>query len=247
MDEQTFRNRGLHVKLSSSRTGAKRTATTVISHVDRTASVEANGSRQATPASARSNDAVQTVGDRSQRTLGLMNIPDTVNDARIRALVEPYGQLVKIVLRPDHQGAIVEYRDVNDAGRASLDLEGKEIAPGRQIKVGRVEEMLRQAPERKTDKIQFGKEKGIKGTKTMMPVGPIKRPTQPGTGRRGGLGTKRGAFGGGSKQGPAGGAQDANGEKKTQPAGPAKSNSDFRAMLEQSRSKPEETKERGSF
>lgn len=243
MDKQTFRNRELHVRLSSSRTGAKRTATTVISRVDRSASVEVNGNRQATPASAISSDTLQTVGDRSQRTLGLMNIPDTVNDARIRALVEPYGQLVKIILRPDHQGAIVEYRDISDAGRASLELEGKEIVPGRHIKVGRVEEMLKQAPERKTDKMQFDKDKKTKDTKPMMPAAPIKRPTQPGTGRRGGLGAKRGASGGSSRHAPVSGAQDANGKEQPQAAGPAKSNSDFRAMLEQSRSKPEENKE----
>lgn len=188
-----------------------------------------------------------------------MNIPDTVNDARIRALVEPYGQLVKIILRPDHQGAIVEYKDVSDAGRAALELVSKDIVPGRQVRVGSVEEMLKQAPEQKTDKIQTGKdrpkskrdetgkEKGPGPAKMMMPAGPIKRPTQPGVGRRGGLGAKRGGFGAGSRQAPTESvAQNANGEAKTQPAAPAKSNSDFRALLEKSRPKPEEKREEGT-
>merc|ERR1711939_315697 len=54
----------------------------------------------------------------SNRTITLMNIPDTVNVARVNAIVEPYGELVKVVLRPDHQGAIVEYADAASAGKA---------------------------------------------------------------------------------------------------------------------------------
>src|SRR6185437_3180380 len=101
---------------------------TIISRVRTSASpsAEVNGD---------GSNVVETSGERGNRTLGLMNIPDTVNDARIRALVEPFGQLIKIVLRPDHQGAIVEFADVNDAGKASLALEGKEIVPGRPLHV----------------------------------------------------------------------------------------------------------------
>ncbi|KAL1953910.1 hypothetical protein VTO42DRAFT_2032 [Malbranchea cinnamomea] len=257
MDKKTFRNRELHVRLSTTRTGAKRTSTTVISRVDRPhspVSTDRNGNRQSTPTSAVSNDSYKPSGERRQRTLGLMNIPDTVNDARVRALVEPFGPLIKIILRPDHQGAIVEYRDVNDAGRAALELEGKEIVPGRHIRVGNVEEMLRQPPERKTDKLQVGKgkenppgdgigqDKTAKEPRVRMPVGPIKRPPQPGVGRRGGLGVKRGGLGAGSRPIPTAGAGVEDGMAKTQP----KSNSDFRAMLEQSRSKPEERPEKAS-
>merc|ERR1712098_95136 len=58
----------------------------------------------------------------SNRTITLMNIPDTVNVARVNAIVEPYGELVKVVLRPDHQGAIVEY--ANAAGAAEVNGHG---------------------------------------------------------------------------------------------------------------------------
>lgn len=123
-----------------------------------------------------------------------MNVPDTVNDSRLRAITEAYGGLVKIVLRPDHQGAVVEYTDAQNAGKASLGLEGYEIAPGRNLRVGTVAEMLREKAERKTNKIQIGKARKDHAGSTqasLQPSGPIRRPGQP-AGRRGGLGQKRG-------------------------------------------------------
>jgi hypothetical protein len=183
--------------------------------------------------------------ERSARTLGLINVPDTVNDARIRALAEPYGPLIKIVLRPDHQGAIVEFADVNHAGKASLGLEGQEIAPGRKLHVGTVAEMLKQSAEKKL---------GPAATKTkekatfLQPTGPIKRPVQPGQrgGRRGGLGVKRVSISSTASQGGSIKAEEvaksatttttivttesrADGEKTR------KSNDDFRAMIQRNR------------
>lgn len=195
MDGKDFRSRQLNVR-PSTHTGAKRIQSTVVSRVDRSQSpaVERNGGRAgSTPASSVAGQPETNGRDRSQRTLGLMNIPDTVNDSRIRALVEPYGSVVKIVLRPDHQGAIIEFADVSDAGKASLALEGHEIAPGRFIRVGPVREMLKQGAERKVDRIQVGKERQKQSM--IQPTGPIRRPAQQAAGgRRGGLGTKRGAI-----------------------------------------------------
>src|SRR5438034_10029515 len=141
MDQQEFRSRPLHVRLSV-HTGPKRYPTTVVSRVRRSKSpIKANG-LSTSPSDSGSAD--RPIGERRLRTLSLMNIPDTVNDARIHSLVSPYGPIVKIVLRPDHQGAIVEFLNVNDAGKASLELEGHEILPGRPIRVGSVPEMLKQ-------------------------------------------------------------------------------------------------------
>ncbi|KAF7183629.1 hypothetical protein CNMCM7691_003908 [Aspergillus felis] len=186
MHEQEFRSRPLQVKISTPQ-GAKRTATTIVNRVraSQSPAAEVNGTK------APSVEPEGTAKERSARTLGLMNIPDTVNDARIRALVERYGPLVKIVLRPDHQGAIVEFADVNHAGKASLELEGQEIAPGRRLHVGTVSEMLKQSAEKKAGPGQATKSKE-KAT-FLQPTGPIKRPVQPGQrgGRRGGLGVKR--------------------------------------------------------
>jgi hypothetical protein len=181
-----------------------------------------------------------------------MNIPDTVNDARIRSLVSAYGPVVKIVLRPDHQGAIVEFLDVNDAGKASLELEGREIVPGRPIRVGHVPDMLKQPAEHKIDRIQIGKQRE-KSSMIRQPADPIRRPQQPG--RRGGLGVKRGAINTGGSTATAMTKRDADngsrkrGELEHEPVNPVplssseraeqrtmKSNEDFRAMLQ--RQKP---------
>lgn len=133
-------------------------------------------------------DVEAPTGDRAARTLGLMNVPDTVKDARIRTLVEPYGRLVKIVLRPDHQGAIVEFTEVHNAGKAALALEGQEIAAGRRLHVGTVPEMLKQPAERKSTS-------SSSSSSFVQASMPVKRPIQPGSarggGRRGGLGVKR--------------------------------------------------------
>ncbi|KAJ5103679.1 hypothetical protein N7532_004208 [Penicillium argentinense] len=226
MDGETFGSRPLAVH-KSTHAGAKRMTNTVISHVAsaRSPSVEPNGN---------SADGVQTVGDRHERTLALMNVPDTVNEARIRALVEPFGQLVKISLRPDHQGAIVEYVDVHGAGKAALALDGKEIVPGRPLHLGSVPELLALKPDRKTDRIT-----SIKSEKpkiSLQPAGPIKRPQQPGArgGRRGGLGVKRAA--------PPAPSSNSNDKMDTTPdekghdSGTSKkSNDDFRTMLQQKR------------
>ncbi|OXV09827.1 hypothetical protein Egran_02410 [Elaphomyces granulatus] len=228
MDQKDFRSRPLHVKLSTP-TGPKRQATTIVSRVGKSPSVEPNG---VSPSSSWASELSHTAGPRAARTLGLMNIPDTINDTRIRSIVESFGSIVKIILRPDHQGAIVEFADVNDAGRASLELEGYEIATGKKIHVGSASEMMRQHAEHKTDRIQVGKQKD----KTPMLIQPavIKRPAQPGTraGRRGAFGLKRGG-------GPTATHQDHRLEARNTGATAehekvTKTNDDFRAMIQRS-------------
>lgn len=157
------------------------------------------GNRQETKQDTRPNRE-----DIQSRTLALLNIPDTVNDARIRALMEPYGALTKLVLRPDHQGAIVEYTDTKDAGRAALGVEGYEIVPGRRIAVGSVRDLFGKKAELRDDKGSGqsskgkttgggGKEKEKGKTLAIPQPGPIRRPGM-GRGRRGGLGVKRGGL-----------------------------------------------------
>jgi squamous cell carcinoma antigen recognized by T-cells 3 len=155
-----------------------------------------------------------------------MNVPDTVSDSRIRTMAEAYGGLVKIILRPDHQGAIVEYTDASNAGKAFLGLEDYEFTPGRHIRVGSVPEMLRERAEKKTDKIQVGKgrqDNTASAQTRLQPSGPIRRPGQQ-VGRRGGLGLRRGL-----------GFKASNGESEKDSTGGSsggrKSNDDFREML----------------
>lgn len=233
MNDEMLGSRRLQVT-PSAYTGAKRMASTIISRVRTSASpsAEVNGDR---------SDVVETTGERGSRTLALMNVPDTVNDARIRALVEPFGRLVKIILRPDHQGAIVEFANVHDAGKASLALEGKEIASGRPLHIGSVAELKMLQAERKTDRITSIKPEKPKSS-SLQPAGPIRRPLQPSArgGRRGGLGMKRAPA---ASRAPAAGRatpdndkMDTTADSKDGDSGkPKKSNDDFRAILQQNR------------
>ena len=192
------------------------------------------------------------------RTIALCNIPDTINDARVRALVEPYGPITKLTLRPDHQGAIVEFADTQAAGKASLGVEGHEIAPGRKLRVVTVKELLQEKPEvRASDKIVVGggggpskdKKKSAGGAPTgMIPNAQhIRRPQitpAERRGGRGGLGFKRGGGGLGGERAKLGAGPTTtttttkpSEDQDTAMADPActdevkKSNADFRAMF----------------
>lgn len=221
MNMTKFKSRILNVALSASKS-TKRQATSIIkprqSDSPSASSPQPDGAHavvedeptDAVMADAPRNQARPSKESLHARTVALMQVPDTVNDARIRALMEPYGTLTKIVLRPDHQGAIVEFAHTKDAGRAALGVEGKEIAPGRSIVVGSVRELLNQPAERKElDRPVTGRRAadvkttfksrggGSTGAAKIHQPGPIKRPAQPGArrGGRGGLGIKRGGVG----------------------------------------------------
>lgn len=168
------------------------------------------------------------------RTIGLLNIPDTVNDARIRAIAEPYGEIVKISLRPNHQGAILEYKVVSSVGKASLGLEGHEIVPGRYISIGTVGEMMRQKAEKRSDRIVIGSK--TSNAALAKSAAPVRRPAQP-QARRGGkgrLGIKKGGVGlsgdRATKDGQ-GKEMEVNGSAAGAEEGKSKSNADFKAMM----------------
>ena len=167
------------------------------------------------------------------RTIALLNIPDTVNDAKIRALAEPYGELVKVVLRLDHQGVVLEYKNQASAGKASLGLDGHEITPGRNVKVGSVQEMKQLKEEKRFDKIGAGPKKS--GAALPAPS-QVRRPGV-GAGRRGGkggLGVKRGVGLNGDRATSDGKGKDGDADADHVAYGgevKAKSNADFKAML----------------
>jgi RNA recognition motif-containing protein len=85
------------------------------------------------------------------KTLGVMNLADTVNEAQLRALFVPFGSLRRVVLRPDHAGAIVEYDDPADAGTASLALSGREIGH-KVIQIGSYEDLMQQKSSQNDEK-----------------------------------------------------------------------------------------------
>jgi RNA recognition motif-containing protein len=244
LDKTKFKSQILTVELST-QTNYKPTATTIGSKAS-SASPAPDGegdfrmSNSPAPDSQAASTQAQHDPSKAEiaaRTIAVMNIPDTVNDARIRAVAEPYGTIVKLTLRPDHQGAIVEYSDAAAAGRASLGLGNHEIVPGRKLRTGGLKDLFQEKGEIRVDRIQVGT--GAKKPPTaprsgfMQPTVPVRRP---GSGVRGGLGAKRG-LGYSSALGKKAsvGDEHANGngtavgknEKKVQP----KSNADFKAMF----------------
>ncbi|KAI0967271.1 putative pre-mRNA splicing factor [Xylaria arbuscula] len=135
------------------------------------------------PEDTEKNSRKPTPAEIQARTIAIMNIPDTINDARIRALAEKYGSIVKLVLRPDHAAATVEYSDASMAGQAALGLEGFEIEPNHKLRTG----STRQLFEPKSTQQQAVNNKT---PKAFMPPPPtVRRPVLGrGGARRGGLG-----------------------------------------------------------
>jgi hypothetical protein len=214
LDQAEFQSRQLRVEISAN--PAKRQAATTVN-------------RSATPEQVQRSDQASRTSTGpgwegiAARTVVLLKVPDTVNVARIKELMEPYGDLVQVALRPDHQGAVVEYKDVHAAGKAALGVEGHEIAPGRKLQVGTFDELKYEKSEVRSE-----------GPQLAQPAAPIRRPAQRG-GRRGGLGIKRGPAPAGSGSHEHGGTTT-NGSAKA--AGPAdgsakgvKSNADFKALF----------------
>lgn len=231
MNLTQLKNRILNVSIATNDKN-KRQANRIITSVSQRSTVSPAPSVQQSHANGISPtpppDATSKLSEIQSRTIALLNIPDTVNEARIRALAEPYGELVKVSLRLDHQGVILEYKDVASAGKASLGLGGQEIAPGRAIGVGSVYDMKQQKAEYRSDKIAVGAAK--KEAARLQGPAPIRRPNQPnakrgGRGGRGGLGFKKA-----SKEAAEPSANGKGGGALEQ--GKAKSNADFKAMFQ---------------
>ena len=201
MNGTTYKGRRLRAEIASDKQ-AKRQATTIVQQASRSSrsSVSTPGplddnTRLGNASSA--SPGPSSASDIALRTVALLEVPDTINDSRIRTLTEPYGSLIKIVLRPDHQGAIVEYTDTVSAGKAMLGLDHFEIMPGRRIRTGSVPELLRQKAEFKSNKFNAQGPQGP-ATGLLHPSSmPIRRPGQPGArrGGKGGLGLKHSGVG----------------------------------------------------
>lgn len=239
MNLKRFKSRQLYVSISTT-DHAKRQSSMIITSNSRS-SASPSPSLPTTNGNMDNTDLPTTSTKPSyheiqSRTIALLNVPDTVNDARIRALAETYGALVKVVLRPDHQGATIEYQDVASAGKAALGLEGHEIVPGRILGVGTVKEMLQQKEEMKSDRIATITISSKKRNDNVahFPIhAPIRRPNQPGArrGGKGGLGFK-----GVGLNGPRAGVNKTQKETAVNGGGGAdggkpKSNAEFKAMF----------------
>ncbi|KAK5164864.1 Splicing factor [Saxophila tyrrhenica] len=232
-DNKPFRDRILHVELSSAKGRADpreraRKEDVIIKQGGASLSPEpadaANGRRgsDVSMASAQQDDAWKTA---KERKIAVLNLPDTVNDARVRAAMEAYGPLVKIQMRRGDAGAIVEFANVKDAFHVRQGVDCASLGDG--VRTGDVGDLLakvrkRQAAEGKEGAGVVGGKVSKDGFGGMAPAG-VARPGQRG-GRRGGLGFKRGA---GFGAGKSGGGGEAEGVEKVG----AKSNADFRSMF----------------
>ncbi|KAK4133901.1 splicing factor-like protein [Trichocladium antarcticum] len=182
------------------------------------------------------------------RTVAVLGIPDTMNDARVRAALVAAGvareSIVKLVLHPGHGGAVVELADAAAAGKAALAIDGTSVEGGGALWTGSVPELFRRRADRQVDRIDRGphpppkkslggdaavgaKERGGEGPARerketeLMPPPPmlVRRPVPGRTGPKRGLGF----VGAAAKK-----VVEANGPGA---AGQGKSNADFKKMF----------------
>ncbi|PHH68410.1 hypothetical protein CDD80_7530 [Ophiocordyceps camponoti-rufipedis] len=217
MNNTKLRNQILRVEISKE---------SKVKHAAKTANVEPGADKQA-----QENEAGDRPGpsaaDIEARTVALMGLPDTVNDTRIRALVEPLGAIVQLVLQPAHGGAKIEFADAATAGKAALELDGADF-DGSKLRTGSVADLRRAKADRTDDRIVYGsKDKRSGSTRKANDDAAHKKPSLmpppiPVPVRR--TGPKRGV---GFPAGPRRAAA-APGENGTSAP---KTNADFRALL----------------
>ncbi|KAH9859825.1 hypothetical protein IAQ61_011607 [Plenodomus lingam] len=204
MHEKTFWGLDLKVEIASDRGAAK---PKIKSTLENENAAEARGSTtgQTATTTTTTNDTEAQPASFTERSIAILNLPDTVPDVRIRPLVEAYG-FKKIKLEPQHGGAIIEFTTIEDAGKAGFALEGKEFE-GRKLRIGTVQELNKQKGEWKA------------GNSFVQP-NRVNRPAA----RGGGIGGRgRGGRPGLGRPTIPKGATTTNGE--------AKSNAEFRAMI----------------
>ncbi|KAG6038084.1 hypothetical protein E4U41_004571 [Claviceps citrina] len=167
-----------------------------------------------------------SLSDVASRTIALMGLPDTVNDARVRALVEPLGAIVKLIHQPCHGGAIIEFADVSAAGKAALQLNSMEYE-GHVLRTGSPDELRQNRaanedhPAReRTAPRPDGKQK---------PAGFMPPPRAVHRQARGRSGPKR-ALGFAPRTAAPSSGPSAT-DKETMSGAPQKSNADFKAMF----------------
>jgi RNA recognition motif-containing protein len=185
-----YKGRQLHLEISAARGSRIKTNIHRGSTGSPAPSDAVNGARSAT------GDPEPGARDHKERTVALMNVPDTVTAARLEKLVQQYGAVKKFTLRPDHAGAIVEFADVSSVGKVQMYLEDYALED-KKLKIGTVPELFKQEAQSKEEKPKSKPKKGKKEAEKKGAVkpafgAPVARPGQAargrGVGRRGGLG-----------------------------------------------------------
>lgn len=235
LNNTKFRHQILQVSLSKV-SKVKTTAKTVT-----TTAVDADGdATMETTTGKKSNAAAEDI---SARTIALLGLPDTVNDARVQKLVEPFGPVVRLVMQPMHGGAIIEFADAAGAGKAALQLnrieyEGYTLRTGcpEELRHAKAERGDGQAAAKPKEKLQAAPGSGASGKPAasagFMPApSGIRRPTAARPGPKRGLG-----FAPRKTAAPSGDSAT----KDAEATGLKKSNADFKALFLASGSKKDE-------
>lgn len=218
LNQTEFLGRNITVNVASD---GKARANPSVSGRSKSPSVQPEPQPEAASTSEDPSTLATDLEERRQRTVALSDVPDTVNESRIKAMAEKIGPTRRVILKTNHQGAIIEFENVVDAGRASMEFDGHEIDPGRRIRVTTQKEMLQQKPELKQD--QFIQRPVVKRP---TPNGPVKRPPQPGARKGGNLGQRSATIFQANSTDPAHSGEEQNGVKK--------SNDDFRMLINKS-------------
>ncbi|KAL2205600.1 putative pre-mRNA splicing factor [Sarocladium strictum] len=181
-----------------------------------------------------SKESKPTQDDIAARTIALMGLPDTVNDARVRALVAPLGELTKMTLQPANGGAKIEFIDAATAGKAAMKLDGMDFED-RKLRTGPAHELRYAKADYQSDRIGSGP-KPPASKPGFMPQQTI---------RRQGLGKpapKRGL--GFAPKKPSAGAEKDDGSGKAggvNGSSAPKTNADFKAMFLAGKQQPAES------
>jgi RNA recognition motif-containing protein len=239
-----FHSRILNVSFSTPRGGDtandKARKTDIIIKHSATPEPSANGnhndrrgsdvSMASAPHTAGSEEMARTV---RERKIAILNLPDTVNDTRIRSEMEKHGSIIKIQLRREQDAAIVEFADIKVAFNVRGGVNCSAL--GEKVRTGDVAEIFAKGKKAQDGAAPAAPTTGFGGLRPAA----VSRPGQQRGGRRGGLGFKRGGFGGvGATTAE---SDSASAENKTDGAGAgsARSNADFKVMFEKSRQQPE--------
>jgi hypothetical protein len=178
------------------------------------------------------------------RTISLMGLPDTVNDARVKAIVEPLGSIVKLVHQPGHGGAIIEFVDAATAGKAALQLNSMEYE-GHKLRTGSPDELRQNKPDSKQAVAQTNRPQRLFAPRQVAGRPPLGRPgpkgfrgfapkvpaaTGPGAPEESPEKATEKATEKGTEEATEEATEQAT-EKATEKEGGPKSNADFRAMF----------------
>ncbi|KAK4240086.1 hypothetical protein C8A03DRAFT_13567 [Achaetomium macrosporum] len=179
LDKLIFGNHPIKVELS--RPPSHKVTATIRTADGGVTTPSETGSSPAPSESASSSGP--TRAEIAARTIAVLNVPDTMNDARLRsALASSAGvdkDIVKLVLHPTHGGAVLEFPNATAAGKAALAIDGVEVEVGgglgkRKLRTGTVAELFKAKGEKRVDRIDKPGPSGpavTDGKKTSGPVG----------------------------------------------------------------------------